>query len=243
MPTILFRRASVTKIDCNANTRHAGDDIPNYITPIRSDEPSHGPLKKRRLRADTLEQARLESYPTVTPVPRINSGNTIAINEHFSSITRAASFIECQTLNNSPFEFMSADPYSMILQAPQLIPYPCATKEVKKSDSTKETNATRRGEPFSSSTGAFSLPVPNIKMPIRPTRLARPEDADNVNKLHQFVRSDLLEIFEVQKGSGCIFEGRVGLRCTYCKHIPKDEQSTGAVFYPRNIRGLYRNGK
>jgi len=263
---------SITKIDCNAkNGYYVGADIPKYITPIRSDEPSHGPLKKRRLRADTLEQARLESFPTtVTPVPRINAGNTIAINEHFSSITRAASFIECQkTPNNPPFGFMSADPYSMILQAPQLIPYPCATKkEVKKSDSRKETNTSGRSESFSSSTGGtLYLPIPRKKMPIRPTRLARPEDAenviklhqfvqsdllrptrlarpedtDNVNKLHQFVRSDLLEIFEVQNGSGSIFEGRVGLRCTYCKHTPKDEQSTGAVFYPRNIHGLYRN--
>jgi hypothetical protein len=79
----------------------------------------------------------------------------------------------------------------------------------------------------------------------RPTRLALPTDAQNVNSLHAFVRSSLLEIFVIDAGSdrmsGCNFPGRVGLRCGHCKHLPKEEQDIGAVFYPKNLKGLYRN--
>jgi len=79
----------------------------------------------------------------------------------------------------------------------------------------------------------------------RPTRLALPTDAKNVNSLHKFVRSSLLELFVLEADSdrmtGCHFPGRVGLRCVHCKHLPKDKQEIGAVFYPKSLKGLYRN--
>ena len=79
----------------------------------------------------------------------------------------------------------------------------------------------------------------------RPTKLALPTDAKNVNSLHKFVRSSLLELFVLEADSdrmtGCHFPGRVGLRCVHCKHLPKDKQEIGAVFYPKSLKGLYRN--
>ena len=77
-----------------------------------------------------------------------------------------------------------------------------------------------------------------------PQTLALPSDKNNVNTLHAFVRSSLLELFVLKYSnnmSGCHFPGRVGLRCVHCKHLPKEEQATGAVFYPKSLKSLYRN--
>ena len=89
--------------------------------------------------------------------------------------------------------------------------------------------------------------------PIRPRTLALPSDNDNVNSLHQFVRSSLLEIFQVKnknkngstttkqsKQQSNLFPKRVGLCCVYCKNIPKNEQSTHARIFPKNVQGMYR---
>jgi hypothetical protein len=89
--------------------------------------------------------------------------------------------------------------------------------------------------------------------PIRPRTLALPSDNGNVNSLHQFVRSSLLEIFQVKnknkngstttkqsKQQSNLFPKRVGLCCVYCKNIPKNEQSTHAIIFPKNVQGMYR---
>lgn len=77
----------------------------------------------------------------------------------------------------------------------------------------------------------------------KPTRLALPGDAAKLNKLHCFVRSELLEIFVLEKSKQA---GRVGMRCVFCAearkkagNIPKDEAAM-AFFYPKSLSEIYR---
>ncbi len=84
-----------------------------------------------------------------------------------------------------------------------------------------------------------------------PTRLALKYDDRKLNSLHCFLRSELLEIFVVQKSSqkspthspGSSV-GRVGLRCVHCAMIQRSkenrEEAPMAVFYPKSISEIYR---
>jgi hypothetical protein len=99
-----------------------------------------------------------------------------------------------------------------------------------------------------------------------PTRLALPNDEAKLNSLHCFLRSELLEIFVVERSankspthSPGSSVGRVGLRCVFCAMARKrsalsttdeDVSSTSqqqradeapmAVFYPKSIAEIYR---
>ncbi|CAB9515424.1 expressed unknown protein [Seminavis robusta] len=99
-----------------------------------------------------------------------------------------------------------------------------------------------------------------------PTRLALPNDEAKLNSLHCFLRSELLEIFVVQKSankspthSPGSSVGRVGLRCVFCAmvrqrhavsttaddahgnpHHPRVDEAPMAVFYPKSIAEIYR---
>lgn len=77
-----------------------------------------------------------------------------------------------------------------------------------------------------------------------PTRLALPNDHVKLNKLHCFVREELLEVFVLNDDSQS--RGRVGLRCVHCAMkrrdegaIPSDEVSM-AFFYPKKVDEIYR---
>ena len=76
-----------------------------------------------------------------------------------------------------------------------------------------------------------------------PKRLAMPEDPNELNSLHCFVRKNLLEVFELppQKKKGK--PGRVGLRCVFCSHLPRKDRSgtTMCSFYPKSLQDLYRS--
>ena len=98
-----------------------------------------------------------------------------------------------------------------------------------------------------------------------PTRLALPNDEAKLNSLHCFLRSELLEIFVVERSqnkspthSPGSSVGRVGLRCVFCAMARQrnqvsttdDSVSTPlqnrcdeapmAVFYPKSIAEIYR---
>jgi hypothetical protein len=69
-----------------------------------------------------------------------------------------------------------------------------------------------------------------------PKSLALPTDSNHINKLHQFVRSDLLEIIQEQD--------RIGFQCTFCKHSKNPTQLH--KIFPKCLEnasagGLYRS--
>jgi hypothetical protein len=70
--------------------------------------------------------------------------------------------------------------------------------------------------------------------------LAQPEDAQELNSLHCFVRSDLLELFVVQDGTS---RGHVGLRCACCAHLPRKDRAGTVMtkFFPKSLRDIYRS--
>lgn len=93
----------------------------------------------------------------------------------------------------------------------------------------------------------FPAPIPENY----PKRLALPYDDSKLNSLHCFLRSELLEVFAVEKSnnkspthSPGSSVGRVGLRCVHCAlvHRQKDarDEAPMAVFYPKSIAEIYR---
>ena len=73
-----------------------------------------------------------------------------------------------------------------------------------------------------------------------PTRLALDTDADYVNPLHCFVRSDLLELIQVKGEEKDRFEGQVGLRCVFCAKHPPNLRSKTAQIFPTKLDELYK---
>lgn len=102
-----------------------------------------------------------------------------------------------------------------------------------------------------------------------PTRLALPNDEAKLNSLHCFLRSELLEIFVVERSankspthSPGSSVGRVGLRCVFCamarkrnaasltaehdlnssssSNLHRCDEAPMAVFYPKSIAEIYR---
>ena len=74
-----------------------------------------------------------------------------------------------------------------------------------------------------------------------PNRLAMPEDPNELNSLHCFVRAHLLEVFSLPPHKDK--PGRVGLRCVFCSHLPRKQRSgtTMCTFYPKSLQDLYRS--
>jgi hypothetical protein len=82
-----------------------------------------------------------------------------------------------------------------------------------------------------------------------PSRLALPADKTKLNKLHCFLRSELLEVFVIEPtthGGAQSSIGRVGLRCVHCGMARKEvgdvprEEAAMAVFYPKTVSEIYR---
>lgn len=79
----------------------------------------------------------------------------------------------------------------------------------------------------------------------KPARLAMADDVKELNSLHCFVRSDLLEVFEMDEHSRKHRDStpRVGLRCVHCGHLSR-KQKEGAsmsIFYPKSLQDIYRS--
>ncbi len=90
-----------------------------------------------------------------------------------------------------------------------------------------------------------SLPVLKSGM-----RLAAPNDFDELNRLHCFVRSDLLEVFVLENSVGACLpcdvgkqvRPRVGIRCVHCGTKPKHQRagSSMSTFFPKSLQDIYR---
>jgi succinate dehydrogenase flavin-adding protein (antitoxin of CptAB toxin-antitoxin module) len=106
---------------------------------------------------------------------------------------------------------------------------PPSLKEMQRSSYKKRKRGTENDDIQSH---PFQQPVPK-KLP---KSLALTADCENLNKLHQFVRSDLLEIVQDDQLK------KVGLQCIFCKTSP--ENGPRSKFFPQYLenkgRGLYR---
>mmetsp|Transcript_30052 Transcript_30052/g.69327 ORF Transcript_30052/g.69327 Transcript_30052/m.69327 type:complete len:175 (-) Transcript_30052:263-787(-) len=94
-------------------------------------------------------------------------------------------------------------------------------------------------------------------------RLSLPEDSEELNSLHCFVRAELLELFkegdeeESSSSSSCrkaqmqdkakkkksTDAGRVGLRCVFCGRLPRRSRTgiTMSTFFPKSVNDIYRS--
>jgi hypothetical protein len=70
-------------------------------------------------------------------------------------------------------------------------------------------------------------------------RLGLPGDSLELNSLHCFVRSELLELFVADDGTK--HSKHVGIRCVHCAEAEKRDSATMACFFPKSLRDIYRS--
>lgn len=84
----------------------------------------------------------------------------------------------------------------------------------------------------------------------RTARLAVPDDPNELNSLHCFVRSDLLEVFSLVddtskrgRSAAGVKGSRVGFRCVHCGHLSRKEKegASMSIFYPKSLKDIYRS--
>lgn len=84
---------------------------------------------------------------------------------------------------------------------------------------------------------------PRLNSDQRGLRLAMPDDPKELNSLHCFVRSDLLEVFTINSDGNNAASARVGFRCVHCGNLPR-KQKAGAsmsIFFPKSLQDIYRS--
>ena len=78
------------------------------------------------------------------------------------------------------------------------------------------------------------------------------DDDNHINAVHNIVRRDIWEGFVVdtettsgttnnarRTGRIARYDGTVGFRCRFCKHVSLDEQAERAAVYPRSLERIY----
>ncbi len=79
----------------------------------------------------------------------------------------------------------------------------------------------------------------------RIVRLAMADDSKELNSLHCFVRSDLLEVFVMDEHTRKHRDSapRVGFRCVHCGHLSRKEKegASMSIFYPKSLQDIYRS--
>jgi hypothetical protein len=120
------------------------------------------------------------------------------------------------------------------------------------SSTTPKTFPANRTLPFKKRSLSCSNPgtgtLSPAKVDLQSLRLAMPDDAQNVNSLHCYVRSELLEVFvsdDFAAPGGAFHKlrsGRVGLRCVHCAHLSRKERAgaTMSRFFPKSLDDIYR---
>ena len=124
--------------------------------------------------------------------------------------------------------------------AEQLSPDPASLSKMTKEKNEHKTSIPKYGTETVSPKGSSKQTISSIaeKSPSEPTllpkSLAISNDKHYLNKLHQYVRSDLLEL--VQESSG-----KVGIQCVFCTGKP--DKAPMAMSFPNGFEGstgLYR---
>lgn len=81
-------------------------------------------------------------------------------------------------------------------------------------------------------------------------RLAMDEDVNWLSEYLCFARSDLLEVFQANplldsEYSNCsrnVVKGQIGIRCTYCAHIPHSKRDSARSYsFPSSLGNIYQN--
>ena len=98
-------------------------------------------------------------------------------------------------------------------------------------------------EPEESEPEASNKPIPSSGIP-----LATSTDTSNLSPLLCYIRTNCLEYFTAtltdegspQRGRRSrIFEGRVGIRCVFCKHLPMEERGNQSIAFPNGLDKIY----
>jgi hypothetical protein len=77
-------------------------------------------------------------------------------------------------------------------------------------------------------------------------RLTKTDDPHWLSEMQCYVRSDLVEVYSLKKKDSLDgYAGRkepevmqVGIRCVFCKALPRDERSSGCVYFPDSLASI-----
>ena len=90
---------------------------------------------------------------------------------------------------------------------------------------------------YSSSESAIAADANQIEFAC--LRLGLASDSSELNSLHCFVRSELLELYmEDERNRNCT--ARVGIRCVHCARAFRSESSNMSSFFPKSLQDIYR---
>ena len=78
------------------------------------------------------------------------------------------------------------------------------------------------------------------------TRLSIPSDKGFLDPVHNFIRSECIEVFvatdqKTGRGAKAHCFGQVGIRCIHCKHIPRKERANQAVSFPSKTINIFES--
>jgi hypothetical protein len=81
-------------------------------------------------------------------------------------------------------------------------------------------------------------------------RLTKADDPHWLSEMQCFVRSDMIEMFSYNKkkdsldgygGRKVPDVGQVGIRCVFCKALPKAERAQGCIYFPDSLASIHTN--
>jgi hypothetical protein len=105
--------------------------------------------------------------------------------------------------------------------------------------------ASKRSAPYVSTSVPPDVVTLRDNKKERISSLAMPDDSNELNSLHCFVRADLLEVFSLEDDSNKRGRTipRVGFRCVHCGHLPRKEKegASMSIFYPKSLQDIYRS--
>ena len=192
----------------NTPTDFGTTDLARYSTPVA--------------RAASLAHYQL---PGGSHEPRDFLGSSTSASTNSSRRDYQGSLFGYASLNDAQYEGQAKQPSTQ-------------------SDTTygNSTSNTRYGNPSQLSTTANG--ITNISTlgqdQKRPSTLVVPTDSTFFDPIHQFIRTNCIQVFaatqEDMKASGRGAHptkvGRVGFRCYFCRHVPKDQAARQAVCFP-----------
>ena len=93
--------------------------------------------------------------------------------------------------------------------------------------------------PYSHSSSESAITVDANQVEFACPRLGLATDSRELNSLHCFVRSELLELYRADEPNrNCT--ARVGIRCVHCARALKCESSNMSSFFPKSLQDIYR---
>jgi len=152
---------------------------------------------------------------------------------------------------------LTVDPRALPAAATSDYSTPTGSVDLERSMTTSTTPSTSSKRKSFNKVSRKVMEDPSLLVLFKDMRLSHAEDDQHLNSLHCFVRSTLLEVYvlqcksakstsdenENQNTSDEESQNVVGIRCTQCGFLPREDRGTGQTmssFFPKTVGEIYR---